>query len=96
MPAYNYRVGCTYAHTALGKQFTVTSIDEHEFDPDLTEVELVWEDGEWQSIYADEFSNDVRKVSDPATLDDDKECECDFSAFGWHGGDYYCLACGGK
>jgi len=96
MPAYSYRVGTTYLHTGLNEKFTVLSVDEHDFDPDLTEVEIVWENGEWQSIYADDFGHDVKPLSGPKSLNEDEKCDCKQSAYGWNEGEYYCLSCGGK
>lgn len=98
MPAYSYTLGATYRYTETGKQFTVIDIDEHEFDPDLTQVEIVWEDGDWQGIFADDFGHDIRKVSGPEQPTNEP-CECQHPAYGENYIDgevkYYCLACGG-
>jgi hypothetical protein len=95
MPAANLTLGAKYKNVTSGGEFRVTDIDYHEFDSDLTEYTLAYDNGEVYVEYAD-YIPTVKLIESPASYDPDVVCDCDRAIWGYTGGDYHCLVCGGK
>jgi hypothetical protein len=95
MPAAYLTLGAKYKNLDTGGVFRVIAVDDHEYDPDLTEYTLVYENGEVYVEYAD-WVPSVSLVEPPASFDPEVECECERSVWGYTGAEYHCLVCGGK
>ena len=68
------QIGTQYESVDSGNKYEVVGISEHEFDRDLTEVELEPVDGgEWHTQYLDNFNSGYTKVVGDNLTDEEED-----------------------
>lgn len=67
------QIGTQYEANDSGNKYEVVAVNEHEFDVDMTEVELEpVDEGEWHTQYLDNFKSGYTKVVGGELSDEDK------------------------
>ena len=67
------QIGTQYEAKDSGNKYEVVAVNEHEFDRDMTEVELEpVDDGEWHTQYLDNFNSGYTKVVGDELTDDEQ------------------------